>query len=629
MLQAGALLDVAGGVAALGVAALAWSLSRAPRWRRIRLIAWIGGSGVSYFFFDLHTAIPGVPGFWRSAANGLDVASLSLHIGAWILLRTRLLQNTAVDTLDRVLLSLLTITGVASAIPGVAFVPGEVERASQLGSIRYYDVQPTAAGNVAFAVLMVVMGLALGRYLKDVRKGDVTFYHVAALGLLFAGAVHDVLVSAAYLSPPYVAGPFFFAAILCVGADFTRGFIGTANSLDRLALDLEQRVKERTAALEKATETLRQTERLATLGQLAGGVAHEINNPISAVIGNLTVLQEARPVGSLTEEEHACLTDSLEAARRVARIVKQLQQAGSRTRAQDARVTIDVGACVRAAVETARASSRGAVKIDIDCPDGTFATGEHTMLEQVIENLVQNGVQAIPDGQKDGRVEVRVEAHAQGGARKVRIAVTDNGVGMSASTKERLFEPFFSTKPAGLGTGLGLAVSSTFVTAMRGEMRVESTLGRGSELSIELDAAGAPKTEAASASPARTEKRRRVLLVDDDPQVLSMHARQLGPHCDVDTASTVKDALERAARERYDAVICDLTMPDGGGERLLLDLRAAGSPLADRTLLITGGARGESDEELIERLGSRVLRKPCGRSELVDAIERVVARTHP
>lgn len=625
MLEAGALLDMAGAIAALGVGGLARSLSQAPRWRQIRLVFWVGATGGSYFLLDLHTSIAGVPGLWRATLNGLDLSSLALHIGCWIALRPELAAQPGEtirrrDTLDRIVLGMLGLTAIVCAIPGLAFIPGEVLRSAGIGTMRYFDVTPTSVGDVAFAVLLVTMGITLARYTKDRKNDRVDTYYVAALALLFVGALHDILVSAGTIAPPYLAGAFFLAELVFLRAALMRRFVATANALDRLALDLEERVKERTAALERATDTLRRTERLATLGQLAGGVAHEINNPIAAVIGNLTVLEESA-AAQMKEEDLACLTDSLAAARRVARIVRQLQQAGARTRTGDTRVTIDVTACVRAAVDTARASVKSTAVVDVQCPDGTFAIGERTMLEQVVTNLVTNALQAISDDRTDGRVTVHVET--TGG--KVTISVTDNGAGMSAATRERLFEPFFSTKPAGVGTGLGLAVSSTFVSAMRGELRVESTEGKGATFTIELDAAEKPGPTN-TVPPAPEIKRRRLLLVDDDAQVLATHARQLRGHYDVEVASSVDAALARIALGGFDAVVCDLTMPGGGGERLLRDLRTNGSPLADRTLLITGGARSAADDDLMERMGSRVLSKPCSRAELVLAIESVLPR---
>jgi nitrogen-specific signal transduction histidine kinase/ActR/RegA family two-component response regulator len=399
--------------------------------------------------------------------------------------------------------------------------------------------------------------------------------------------------------------------------------VASAKAYGELSRELERRVEARTRALAETEAALRRAERLAGIGQLASGVAHEINNPLMVITTNLEVLREIVPPDAIDETAWECVDDSRKAAARVAWIVRQLHLAGQgavRTDVSTGRV--DVGEAAKVAIESAKVADSAAVPIELEVRGPAFARGEGTMLTQVLTNIVVNATHAISDGRADGRVTVRVEKKGD----EVHAIVEDNGCGMSEETQRRLFEPFYTTKPVGKGTGLGLAVSSGLVAAMKGEIRVSSCEGEGTLITVILRAV----TEDEDAEPPSTRRekpiaRRRVLVVDDDADVVRSLERLLTPSYDVETAATVAEALDTLARGPTDAILCDVMMPDGGGERLLSALEAKKSPLASRVVFITGGAVNERARTFAVREGTRVVTKPFLGAELTRAIERALA----
>jgi PAS domain S-box-containing protein len=402
------------------------------------------------------------------------------------------------------------------------------------------------------------------------------------------------------------------------------------------------------AALHDLSDRHRAEEasRLAALGTLAAGVAHDINNPLSYVVSNLAHLTNYLSAvpdrdGSVRAEVLEPLAEAEDGARRVRDIVRQL---GAFARADEASGPVDPGRVLRGALAMAGNEVRHRARIVTDLAATPAVIASEGRLGQVFVALLVNAAQAIPEGRAE-RHEIRVTLAARGD--DVVVEIADTGQGMSVATRSRIFEPFFTTRAPGSGSGLGLAIAHSVVTRLGGRIDVESTQGQGSLFRVTLPAARGvtvPSARRAQAHPptpppptARSRGaeapspplvaagRLRVLVVDDEPLVSKALARLLAGH-DVVTSNDGREALARvSAGERFDAVVCDLMMPELSGMELYGAVSAVAPELARRFIFITGGAFTDSARDFVARARSPFLEKPVDRSTLQAAV-RDVAR---
>jgi CheY-like chemotaxis protein/anti-sigma regulatory factor (Ser/Thr protein kinase) len=301
---------------------------------------------------------------------------------------------------------------------------------------------------------------------------------------------------------------------------------------------------------------------------------------------------------------------------RIKRIVRRLLDA-SRAAAHDevTNTACRVAVAVRNAVRVAESIRDARVRLELEVPEALCVCGERHMLEQVLTNLLVNSYQAMPEGRQGGTVRVTAEQRGE----RVHIAVKDDGTGMSAETRERLFEPFYTTKPLGKGTGLGLAVSAGLVHAMRGSLAFESSEGTGTEARLSLLAAAEPSEEPASET-TLPPLRQRLLFVDDDDVVRRATQRTLSRAFDVVLANGVQSALDTLKSDTVDVIVCDVMMPDGGGEALYTKLRLVDSNLAQRMLFLTGGVMLPHVQAFLEHQPQPVLTKPLELVRLLQAV---------
>lgn len=386
----------------------------------------------------------------------------------------------------------------------------------------------------------------------------------------------------------------------------------------------------------RAEQQLELSDRLASLGTMAAGVAHELNNPLAVVLGNAGfVLESLRAMrdGGADDDAAQAVEEILVAARRMGTIIGDLrvlarppERAERRT---DARRAVEWA--LRVAAPELR--YRAEVRCELGAPP-PVDLGE-TRLGQVLVNLLVNAAQAIAPGCVAANVvTVRAYASAVGDA---VFEVSDTGPGISAAVRRRMFEPFFTTKPVGAGTGLGLFICHGIVTTAGGAIVAEDRAGGGTTFRVTLPASaepaagpGAPVTTDV-ADLARDAPRPRVLVIDDDPQVLRTHVRVLQDRYAVTSLPGAREALAKIrAGDRYDVVLCDLTMPDLDGIEFHTILTAEAPEIARRVIFMTGGARGPRAEAFLETSTNECLRKPTSIADLRDAVARgVTATTRP
>ena len=356
--------------------------------------------------------------------------------------------------------------------------------------------------------------------------------------------------------------------------------------------------------------------RLAGIGTLAAGVAHEINNPLAYILANLSWLQEQLgegTAGAVTAEVRQVIGEAQDGALRVRDIVQHLRLFA---RPDETVRRVDVRAAARSAIALVQNDLRHraalATRFADDVPP---VLGNENRLAQVFLNLLTNAAQAIPAGHAD-REAIRIEIRAGDGG--VVAEVSDTGSGIPAASRDRIFEPFFTTKPVGAGTGLGLFVCHEIVSAMGGRIEVESEPGAGSTFRVVLPAAAAePSRATPPGAPPAAPRRARVLVLDDDERVAAALRRILARDHDVDVETDPRAALGRVrAGEAWDVVFCDLMMPDMTGMEWFEEVRAAAPALAPRVVFVTGGAFTDAAREFLERVENPKLEKPFGPADV-------------
>ena len=366
-------------------------------------------------------------------------------------------------------------------------------------------------------------------------------------------------------------------------------------------------------------------QRLASVGTLAAGMAHEINNPLTFVAANLAFALDA--LGALrgqgrVDEALRALEDAEEGTRRVAGVVRDLR-AVSRTAPED-RHPVDLWAEIEMAIKLAHHELRHRARLVRRLDPVPAVEAVEFQLGQVVVNLLVNAAHAIPEGAAD-RNEVRVSSRTAADGAAI-VEVSDTGAGIPPEVRARIFEPFFTTKPVGRGTGLGLSVCHGIVTGLGGRIEVESEVGVGSTFRLVLPAAGpAAAPEQRARTPAPPAARARILVVDDEPLIGSTIRRVLAAH-EVIPVTAAREALARIrGGERFDLILCDLMMPELTGMDLHAILAAERPALARRMVFVTGGAFTDRAREFLERSGAPQITKPFAPQDLRDGVRAWLA----
>jgi PAS domain S-box-containing protein len=386
-------------------------------------------------------------------------------------------------------------------------------------------------------------------------------------------------------------------------------------------------------------ERLHLADRMASVGTLAAGVAHEINNPLAYVLANLGFALEelarpdqapagpAAPPVSPPPALARCreaLQEAEVGATRVRDIVRALKVFSRAD--EEALGRVDVLRALKSALQFADPEIRHRARLVRRLGPVPPITGNETRLTQVFVNLLVNAAQAIPEGNVEQN-EIRVETRVAAGGNIV-IEVQDSGCGMSPEVKKRIFDPFFTTKPVGEGTGLGLAICHGIVTSLGGEMEVESEAGKGALFRVSLPP-GAETVEPQVQAPPRRSPGRRgsILVVDDEPLFNRAMERLLQPEHDVIAISDPREALRRLVQgERFDLVIGDLSMPQMTGMQFHDELARIAPRLAAGMLFVSGGAFTAEAADFVARWRDRVLDKPFSAAAVLLAVTEALER---
>jgi len=395
--------------------------------------------------------------------------------------------------------------------------------------------------------------------------------------------------------------------------------------------------------VDEVRKRLEHADRLAAIGQLAAGVAHEMNNPTAYLLANLTAtidhVKELRELftqldGGRSAPEHGAAREPLERSRhllaeldemahdnlegieRIQSIAKELRWFSRLER--DGMERLSLHDVAQAANKMVAGQIKPRARIEIDVDPSLTLWAESAKLTQVLVNLLLNAAQAMSDKREDLGI-IRVSATAEG--ENVSLAVEDDGPGVPRNLRDRIFEPFFTTKDRELGTGLGLALCADIVRKHGGLLTVHDS-----------DLGGARFVACLPVSPRlqntgdrrRTSGPARVLVIDDDAPLLRAMRRSLGSHHEVVVAGGGEEALRLLDGDRkFDVVFCDLVMPDVDGVGVYETLRLRAPELLPRLVFWTGGTFNDRLRTFVSSISNVCLGKPVSEQALLEIITQV------
>lgn len=360
---------------------------------------------------------------------------------------------------------------------------------------------------------------------------------------------------------------------------------------DVLALVRDQtqshRLEERVTKAELVA-SLERANRMSSLGVMAACIAHEVNNPLAYLAGNLSFLaQRAEREAPIDDEHREAIKDAIDATDRVRAIVGELKHYARED--TEAAGPVSVQRIVAEATKLVRNELKHSATVVVEAGEPRWVAGVESRLVQVVLNLLLNASQAFDADETDGnRVWIRIEDDGE----NVVIRVADNGPGIPEALLHRVSRPFFTTKAPSQGTGLGLAVCEEIVVQSRGELRIGNRPEGGAEVSIHLPRVRAPIETPKTPVPVEAVELRpsRILVIDDEPLVRRALVRLLREHEVVEAESGIEGLAQMEEGAPFDAILCDVMMPRLSGLDVYERMRTEHPDLTDRLVLMSGGA---------------------------------------
>jgi two-component system NtrC family sensor kinase len=390
-------------------------------------------------------------------------------------------------------------------------------------------------------------------------------------------------------------------------------------NIEQAQSQLQQTVK----TLKTTQAQLVQSEKLSAVGEFVAGVAHELNNPLAAVMGFSELLKDAE-----VQEKHRQHLDHIfKASRRCQKIVQSLLSFARRH--QPERKPVSANNLIEEVLEIVAYQLRSS-NVEVVCefaPNLPLVLADGHQIQQVILNLVNNARQAIEAHQSGGRITIKTKLQNH----LIHISVQDNGPGIPPENLSRIFDPFFTTKEVGSGTGLGLSLCYGLIKEHGGDIMVDSQPGRGATFTIELHAT--ENTQAISNTTTTSDTTinrkegvgKKILLVDDESILLEMIRDDLQRRgYEVITAISGESALKELHDQKIDAICCDIKMPGLNGRQLYDWIRASRPEYARRIVFMTGDVINQSLQYFLEEEQLTCLNKPFALRELRKALQAIM-----
>ncbi len=381
------------------------------------------------------------------------------------------------------------------------------------------------------------------------------------------------------------------------------------------------KLRESMTKLKAAQEQLIQAEKLSALGELISGVTHELNNPLTGIMGYSQLLMADTSVGAPIKKSVERINKE---AVRCQKIVENLLAFARRHRPE--RKPVDVNAVITSSLEL-REYQLKVEGIEIEtrlAADMQPVLGDAYQIQQVFVNIINNAFHAMSETDREKRLIVRSRQYGE----RIRVEFTDTGPGIPSDKIAKIFDPFFTTKEIGKGTGLGLSLSYGIIKEHEGNIRAESVPGAGATFIVDLPANGHVKGETAENPETHTARRepveqgKRILVVDDEETILELLTAFLeGSGHVIETASNGRLALEKVRQADYDIIISDLKMPDMGGQKLYESIREMKPGLIARMIFSTGDTVNPTTQAFFQETGNPYLTKPFK----LEDVDRLIA----
>lgn len=379
-----------------------------------------------------------------------------------------------------------------------------------------------------------------------------------------------------------------------------------------------------------AESQLRKAQRLEGLGRLAAGLCHEINNPLSFIVGSTEMLEEdlQKLATYVPQELWEDFSESIAAidigASRITKIVRNIKLFARQSEAP--MEIIALRDAVDSALKMARLIQQEQIELVVEVGDERVV-GRRLELEQVLINLMENASHAMMTrGSSHLRLEIGVDTSQE---RTIGVYVSDTGPGIDEAVIDKVFDPFFTTKAVDQGTGLGLSICHSLIHGMGGIIDVHSSPGNGARFTVMLPRVVAPPEVRPEPGPEplfrRSTTSGRILVIDDEPFILRTLERVLRRHL-VTCVSNAQDALGLCTREEFDVILCDIMMPGTSGcdfHRILAELVPGAE---ERIVFITGGTLVDDVRRFIEDVPNHCMEKPFEANELCALVEERIGR---
>lgn len=368
---------------------------------------------------------------------------------------------------------------------------------------------------------------------------------------------------------------------------------------------------------------LLQAEKMSAIGQLVGGMAHEINNPLASILVNMELLLEDAKDPAQLETLQSIKAEADRTAQIVRNLLTYVRGQGSE------RAIVDLREVVHGALALRHNQLlHQQIKSFVEVPsDPVPVWGNSVNLHQVLMNLLVNAEHAIRSSRGRGQVWVRLrlqEGHAV-------LTVEDDGPGIPPELLTRIFDPFYTTKPEGEGTGLGLSVTAGIVADHQGKIAALQRPGGGARFVVDLpirepeSIVGEPPAETSAPVPAPTVRHGKILLVDDEPDIRrSISKFLIRSGWEVDLADSGEEGLRRVGVGEYNVVLCDLRMPGMSGHEFYRRLERDASPAIERLVFMTGDVLSPEASRFLKEAGRPVLSKPFTLRDLTEVLAQVV-----
>jgi len=375
--------------------------------------------------------------------------------------------------------------------------------------------------------------------------------------------------------------------------------------------------------LKNTQAQLVQSEKLSAIGEFVAGVAHELNNPLTGVIGFSQMLQES----GISERQQGFLDRIVGSAERCHKIVQSLLSFSRRR--QPERKIISLNELVQTTVELSKYETKAA-SIDVTmnlAPDIPLIAADPAQIQQVFVNILNNARHAIQEKGQPGSIQVTTKL--VGG--KARIEFRDNGRGIPKEHLDKIFNPFFTTKPVGEGTGLGLSLSYGIIHEHGGTIAAESVAGKGAIFTIDLPLSSSAHTSPVPSAPERAaisnppNGSRKILVIDDEENILELIQEVLTTtgH-QVELATTGNAALQLVRDRDYDLIICDWKIPGLNGKQIYAELQKMDPAKARKFLFVTGNVLSPETEQFLRTERTPYLLKPFSVTQLRKTVENLL-----